>query len=91
MCRNIQAAKVTDAQFHADEPSGVTQQQRDVMVDGVRGTMFFGSNDIVGDTREIWFIHNGLIYEVTAYKDLDSWLGDVMQSWTFMPLTTTTL
>ena len=30
--------------------------------------MFYGSNSIMGDTREIWFINTGLLYEVTTYK-----------------------
>jgi hypothetical protein len=32
-------------------------------------------NSVMGDTREIWFIHGGFLYEVTTYKQLDSWLA----------------
>jgi hypothetical protein len=46
--------------------------------------MFYGNNAIMGDTREVWFIHSGLLYEVTTYKQLDSWLGQIMQTWTFI-------
>ena len=46
--------------------------------------MFFGNNSIMGDTREIWLIHGGFLYEVTTYKQLDSWLGPIMQTWTFI-------
>jgi hypothetical protein len=41
--------------------------------------MFYGNNSIVGDTCEIWFIHGGFLYEVTTYKELDSWLSPIMQ------------
>jgi len=34
--------------------------------------MFYGSNFIMGDTREIWFINAGLLYEVTSYKQLNT-------------------
>jgi hypothetical protein len=36
----------------------------------VPATMFYGSNSIMRDTREIWFINAGLLYEVTTYKQL---------------------
>jgi hypothetical protein len=47
--------------------------------------MFYGNNSIMGDTREIWFIHGGFLYEVTTYKQLDSWLAPIMQTWQFTP------
>jgi hypothetical protein len=39
--------------------------------------MFFGSNSAMGDTREIWFIHGGFLYEVTTYKELDTCVLDL--------------
>jgi hypothetical protein len=56
-----------------------------VTIDGVPATMFYGSNSVMGDTREIWFIHDGFLYEVTTYKQLDSWLAPIMQTWHFTP------
>jgi hypothetical protein len=47
--------------------------------------MFYGSNSVMGDTREIWFIHGGFLYEVTTYKELDSRLVPIMQTWQFIP------
>jgi hypothetical protein len=46
--------------------------------------MFYGNNAIKRDTREVWFIHGGLLYEVTTYKQLDSWLAQIMQTWQFI-------
>jgi len=77
--------QITDQEFKLDEPSGVIQQQTDVMIDGVRATMFYGNNAIMGDTREVWFIHGGYLYEVATYKQLDSWLAQIMQTWQFIP------
>jgi hypothetical protein len=47
--------------------------------------MFYGSNSVMGDTREIWLIHAGLLYEVTTYKQLDSWLAPMLQTRQFAP------
>jgi len=77
--------QITEAEFKLDEPSGVIREQTDVMIDGVRATMFYGNNPIMGDTREVWFIRGGLLYEVTTYKQLDTWLAQIMQTWQFAP------
>jgi hypothetical protein len=87
--------QIDTARFKLDEPSGVMQSPTDVWIDcappkpcaeggGVKATMFLGKNAVMGDTREVWFIHGGYLYEVTTYKDLDSWLGGVMQTWKFI-------
>ena len=52
------------ARFKVDEPSGVFKEPHDITVDGVRATTFFGHNPTIGDTREVWFIHGGYLYEV---------------------------
>jgi hypothetical protein len=75
---------ITKQRFSSDEPSGVFQEPQDIIIGGTRATMFFGSNPIMGDTREVWFIHGGYLYEVATYKELDSWLGSIMQTWKFL-------
>ena len=60
------------------------QSPTDIIVDGTRATMFFGNNSIMGDTREVWFIHGGFLYEVTTYKEFDTWLAGIMQTWKFI-------
>jgi hypothetical protein len=76
--------QISEAKFKLDEPSGVIQERTDVMIDGARATMFYGNNAIMGDTREVWFIKGGLLYEVTTYKQLDAWLAQIMQTWQFV-------
>lgn len=76
--------RVTQERFTQDEPSGTLVQPTDVIIDNVRATMFFGSNSYMGDTREVWFIKDGFLYEVATYKELDSWLSQIMQTWKFI-------
>lgn len=75
---------ITSARFKLDEPSGVYQSPVDVIIGGTRATAFFSTNSIMGDTREVWFIKGGVLYEVTTYKELDTWLGQIMQNWIFL-------
>lgn len=46
--------------------------------------MFFSKNIALGDTREVWFIKNGYLYEVTTLKSLDAWLTQILQTWKFL-------
>jgi hypothetical protein len=75
---------ITDARFTLDEPSGVKIDPTDVIVAGARGIEFFSNAPRLNDTREVWFIHGGFLYEVTTYKELDAWLKPTMQSWNFI-------
>lgn len=75
--------QITSARFRMDEPSGVREQPADIMVDQTRAVIFYGKNPIMGDTREVWFIKNGYLYEVATYKSLDTWLANIMQTWRF--------
>lgn len=76
--------QVSKERFLMDQPSGVRKQPTDVIIDGTTASMFFGENMVMGETREVWFIKNGFLYEVTTYKPLDTWLGTIMQSWKFI-------
>jgi hypothetical protein len=76
--------QITKERFRMDEPSGVMQEPQDVLIDGVRATMFFSKNANMGETREVWFIRGGYLYEVVTYKELDGWLSEIMSTWKFL-------
>ena len=76
--------QVTAERFKMDEPSGVFDQPTDVIIDGVRGTMFYSTNTAMGDTREVWFIRGAYLYEVTTEKSSDTWLAGIMATWKFI-------
>ena len=61
---------ITPERFRIDDPSGVMKEAKEAVVDGTPAKSFFGYNDQMGDTWEVWFIHGGFLYEVTTYKPL---------------------
>jgi len=76
--------QITKERFRLDVSSGVMKEPLDIMVGGVRGTMFLSTNSVMGETREVWFINNGFLYEVVTYKQFDDWLASIMQTWKFI-------
>ena len=76
--------QITNERFRLDLSSGVMKEPTDVIIGGVRGTMFWSKNSIMGETREVWLINNGFLYEVVTYKQFDDWLASIMQTWQFI-------
>ena len=79
----IKGTRITPEQFNRDEPSGVKQEPHETVIDGVPATTFFGFDGRLGKTSEVWFIHNHFLFEVTTYKELDSWLNQILATWRF--------
>ena len=75
---------VSEERFARDVPSGIRLDLKDVKVDGVVGAAFYSTNPSLGETREVWVIHLGYLYEVTTLKALDSWLDDIIKTWKFI-------
>jgi hypothetical protein len=82
---------VSPERFRLDVPSGVMKEPTDIVIDGTQATMFWSTNAVMGDVREVWFIYPepgrgapSFLYEVTTYADLDQWLSQIMQSWEFI-------
>lgn len=75
---------ISQERFLLDEPSGVRNNPTRITIDGADAMMFFGNNTAMGDTREVWFIRGGFLYEVVTYKESDAWLSAIMDSWKFL-------
>jgi hypothetical protein len=75
--------EITQATFLMDEPSGVRNDPQNITIGGAAATEFFSTNPAMGASREIWFLHGGFLYEITAPGPLDFWLQQIMQTWQF--------
>ena len=41
---------------------------------------FFSEAPLLGKTREIWWLHNGYLFELTTYASLDEWIRDIVKT-----------
>ncbi|MFH1170803.1 MAG: hypothetical protein V1704_04560 [Candidatus Vogelbacteria bacterium] len=76
-------SQITPQQFKKDVPSGVMREPTDIIIGGIRATMFYSQDIIKNETREVWFIKNGFLYEITTYAPLDNWLAQILSTWQF--------
>ncbi len=75
---------ITPERLRRDIPSEVVGPQTPLAVGGVQATAFNSSHPLVGDTREIWFIRGGYLYEATTLRAEAPLLEDVLKTWEFI-------
>jgi hypothetical protein len=75
---------ISEERFKMDVPSGVRKNVTDTTLDGVRAVTFNSYDPMLGDTREIWVIHNGYLYEITTFSGVGNWFTPLIQSWRFI-------
>ena len=83
----INGSTITEERFRMDAPSGVRKEERAARVGGAHGVAFHGFDARMGLTYEVWFIRDGLLYEISTYKQLEPWLNDIISTWRFLHVT----
>ena len=61
------------------------QSVEEILIDGAPGLAFITSDQTLGEVREVWFAHNGFIYQAAAPRPLEALLQEALQSWRFTP------
>jgi len=77
-------SQISEARFKEDLPSGVRKNVTSVSIDGATGAAFYSTDQLLGDTAEVWFLHGGYLYEVTTLKELTPWFDPIVQTWKFI-------
>lgn len=77
---------ITEEQFLKDVPSGVRYNiaQTTVGDKKVPAVAFNSYDKFLGETREVWFIYNGYLFEVTTFKGFAEWFVPIMKTWRFL-------
>lgn len=77
---------ISEERFKADIPSGVRNNAEKTFIGkrGVEAVTFNSYDQFLGETREVWFIYNGHLYEVTTFRGVGDWFTPIMQTWRFL-------
>lgn len=75
---------ISEERFLADVPSGVRENVENTTLDGVRAVTFTSYDVTLGETREIWVIKDGYLFEITTFKGVGNWFEPIIQSWRFI-------
>ena len=77
-------AEIAPELIARDTQSGAMQGPTATSVAGVNAIAFSSTNAIMGDIREVWFVREGLRYEVVTYQPFDAWLMSILRTWEFI-------
>jgi len=76
--------QTTDERFLLDVSSGIRTRVVELQVDGASGASFNSRDAELGETYEVWFVHNGYMYEVSTLSPLQEYLDEILQTWDFI-------
>ena len=80
------AQPLTEARIRQDVPDITMEQAAPTQVAGVQAISFVQlQTPDVGKTYEVWFVHNGTLYEVATYAPHAADLDAILATWTFHP------
>ena len=76
---------ITPERIKKDLPGVAIENPQNVLIAGktITALLFFGKGENLTRTREIWFVKNGNLYQVTAYDNMDSVVGPLLESLRF--------
>lgn len=75
---------ISEERFKRDVPSGVRNDVENTTLDGVKAVTFISHDAILGDTREIWVIRGGYLYEITTFSGVANWFDPIISTWKFL-------
>jgi len=61
----------------------IKNPEQRVLKNGAVALIFFSEESSIGETREIWFINNGFLYQVSTRKELDNLTAQMFKTWEF--------
>lgn len=77
---------LTEERILRDLPSAVIDDSLEILIGpnrDQRALLFWSDDPTIGRTREVWLVHNGYLYEITGYPQIDELLAGIMHTWTF--------
>lgn len=76
--------QISQQRIQADLKGAPMKDAKEVVLAGnIRAVHFSSVAPIIGESSEVWFIHDGYLFEVTSYAADDAWLASILTTLTF--------
>lgn len=78
---------ITPERIHKDIPAMVITEPQEVILGDdstKRALIFFSDDPVLGKTREVWIVHNMMLYQITARAETDTLLAKIIKTWKFL-------
>lgn len=81
-----EAGPITPERIKKDLPDMVVNSPQHVLIGenkDIPALIFLSKHESLGDVREVWFTTNGALFQLTAYADMDNFIGPILETLTF--------
>lgn len=72
---------ISIAAIKRDNPDILMDDSHDIEIAGSRGVTFLDMESKNNPQRNVWFINNGHLYQITTYRSFDTKMSDILSSW----------
>lgn len=71
---------ITVERILEDVPDMIIDDAKDAIIGGnkIHALIFFSKEESLEKTREVWFVHNAHLYQISALAKFDTWLAGVL-------------
>ena len=82
--------ELTKDKILKDLPEAIIEELQEVVLGvntaggDIKALIFWSQSPVIDKTREVWFVHNSYLYEVTTYEHFDSELAKILSTWQFL-------
>ena len=74
---------ITKERILKDIPDMIINGEQYIDIGGERALSFTSQDDLGGETREIWMVHGGYLYQIKGYKNFEEKMIEVLKTWKF--------
>ena len=78
---------LTEGMIHESIPDMAIREPQELLLGGGKtgkGLAFVSDNEAFGgESREVWFIYKGNLYQISTYRNLDEFLKGLFATWQF--------
>ena len=74
---------ITKERILKDIPDMSISNEKEISVGGEKALNFTSQDDLGGETREIWMVHGGYLYQIKGYKNFEEKMIEVLKTWKF--------
>ena len=71
---------ITEERIREDLPDIEIREPKYVEMDGNKSLAFYSSGDL-GETFEVWAVHDGKLYQIMARKNQERWTRGILGTW----------
>ena len=71
---------LTEERIRKDLPALVIEKSQKIQINGSEGVAFVSQNQAFGRSREIWFVYNNFLYQMSTYIESEALLQKVLDT-----------